>query len=159
MLSDSERTRIEAEIARFPSARAALSEALMIVQEGRGWVSDEALGDVAQALGLSPSSVEAVATFYELVFRHPVGKHIIMVCDSVSCWLRGQESIMGYLSSRLGIEPGQTTKDGLFTLLPAGCLGLCEQAPAMLVDGEPYGDLNPEKTDAILSKLKGGANG
>jgi NADH-quinone oxidoreductase subunit E len=159
MLSDIERSKIEAEIARFPSARAALSEALMIVQEGRGWVSDEALGDVARALGLPPASVEAVATFYELVFRRPVGRHVILVCDSVSCWLRGEESIMGHLRSRLGIEPGQTTEDGLFTLLPAGCLGLCEQAPAMMVDGQPYGNLSPEKADAILAKLEEGSNG
>jgi len=158
MLSDSERSRIEAEIARYPSARAALSEALMIVQEGRGWVSDEALGDVALALGLSPASVEAVATFYELVFRRPVGRHVILVCDSVSCWLRGEESVMAHLVSRLGIQPGQTTGDGLFTLLPAGCLGLCEQAPAMMVDGVPYGSLSPEKVDEILAGIKGAGN-
>jgi NADH-quinone oxidoreductase subunit E len=159
MLSDEEKGRIAEEARRYPARRAALSEALMIAQEARGWVSDEALADVAAELGLSPASAEGVATFYELVFRRPVGEHVILACDSVSCWIRGGESLIEALEARLGVELGGTTADGLFTLLPAGCLGLCERAPAVMIDGEVYGDLSPEKLDAIIGGIRGGVRG
>lgn len=159
MLSDEEKTRIEAEARRYPSRRAALSEALMIAQKSRGWVTDEALVDVARELGLSPAQAESVATFYELAFRRPVGAHIILVCDSVSCWIRAGESLIEALERKLGVGLGGTTPDGLFTLLPAGCLGLCEQAPAILIDGEAYGDLTVERLDALVDGIRGGAHG
>jgi NADH-quinone oxidoreductase subunit E len=155
MLSDAEKRLIGEEARRYPARRAALSEALMIAQEARGWVSDEVLEEVAGELGISPASAESVATFYELVFRRPVGAHVILVCDSVSCWIRGGESLIGALEGRLGIELGGTTADGLFTLLPAGCLGLCEVAPAIMVDGEVHGELTPEKLDALIGGIRG----
>jgi NADH-quinone oxidoreductase subunit E len=159
MLSDEEKTRIEAEARRYPSRRAALSEALMIAQEAPGWVTDDALADVARELGLWPAQAESVATFYELAFRRPVGAHIILVCDSVSCWIRAGESLIEALERKLGVGLGGTTPDGLFTVLPAGCLGLCERAPAALVDGEVYGDLTVEKLDALIDGIRGGAHG
>jgi NADH-quinone oxidoreductase subunit E len=159
MLSDDEKARIEEEAGRYPSRRAALSEALMIAQAGRGWVTDEALADVAAELGISTATAESVATFYELCFRRPVGSHVILACDSVSCWIRGGEGLMDHLRERLGIELGGTTADGLFTLLPAGCLGLCEKAPAIMIDGEAYGDLTPEKLDALIDGIRGRAHG
>jgi NADH-quinone oxidoreductase subunit E len=159
MLSDEERTRIEAEARRYPSRRAALSEALMIAQESRGWVTDEALADAARELGISAAAAESVATFYELVFRRPVGKHVILACDSVSCWIRGSEGLAGRLMRTLGVEFGGTTADGLFTLLRAGCLGLCERAPALMIDGQVYGDLSAEKLDALIEDLRGGPHG
>ena len=156
MLSAEERKRIEEHAAAFESGRAAVSEALMTIQESRGWVSDEAVRDVAEALGMSPDEVEGIATFYELVFRRPVGRHVILVCDSVSCWTTGSQEILDHLTRSLGIRPGQTTKDGRFTLLPAGCLGVCERAPAMMIDDEVFGDLTPEKVDRILAGYAGG---
>jgi NADH-quinone oxidoreductase subunit E len=159
MLSREEKSRIEAEARLYPERRAALSEALMIVQESRGWVTDEALADVARELGLSPAEAESVATFYELVFRRPVGSHIVMVCDSVSCWIRAGETLVEALERKLGVGLGETTADGLFTLLPAGCLGLCEIAPAVLIDGEPYGDLTVERLEALIDGIRGGAHG
>jgi NADH-quinone oxidoreductase subunit E len=158
MLSDRERHLIETEARSFPDRRAAVSEALMIVQESRGWVSDEAVADVAQALGMSADEVDGVATFFELVFRRPVGKHVILACDSVSCWVTGYEGILDHLKHRLGIGLGETTADGLFTLLPAGCLGVCEQAPAMMIGDEVFGNLTPGKVDEILSQLGGGGD-
>ncbi len=158
MLSDSEKKRIEEHAAAFPVRRAAVSEALMTVQESRGWVSDEAVRDVAEALGMSADEVEGVATFFELVFRQPVGKHVILVCDSVSCWTTGYQEILNRITEVLGIRLGQTTKDGRFTLLPAGCLGVCEQAPAMMIDDEVFGDLTPEKVDRVLSGYSGGGD-
>ncbi|MGA2547419.1 MAG: NADH-quinone oxidoreductase subunit NuoE [Rectinemataceae bacterium] len=159
MLSDDERARIEKEAGRYPSRRAALSEALMIAQGGRGWVTDEALAEAAVELGISTASAESVATFYELAYRRPVGTHVILACDSVSCWIRGGESLLDRLRERLGVELGGTTADGLFTLLPAGCLGLCEKAPAIMIDGEAYGDLTPEKLDALIDGISGRAHG
>jgi len=159
MLSENERNRIAAEAAHFPDRRAAVSEALMIVQDERGWVSDEAVDEIASALDLTREEVEGMATGFELVFRRPVGKHVIMVCDSVSCWITGSDSLFAHLKERLGIGLGETSADGLFTLLPAGCLGLCEQAPAITVDGEPYGNLDAKKLDDILSRIKEGRHG
>ncbi len=153
MLSARERERIEEEARQHEQRRAAVSEALLIVQESRGWVSDEGIADVAEILGLSREEVEGIATFYELVFRKPVGRHVIMVCDSVSCWITGEERISGHLRQRLGIEMGGTTEDGAFTLLPIGCLGACDTGPAMMIDGELYDRLTEEKVDEILGRL------
>ena len=75
----------------------------------------------------------------------------MLVCDSISCWVMGEEKLMDYLRKKLGIEPGQTTPDGLFTLLPTVCLGHCEQAPVMILDGEIIGNLTPEKIDRVLA--------
>jgi NADH-quinone oxidoreductase subunit E len=126
-------------------------EALKIVQRHRGWVSDETLIDVAEFLELNPAELDAVATFYNLIFRKPVGKHIILVCNSVSCWIMGSERILEHLQHRLGIVLGETSADGVFTLLPIVCLGACDQAPAMMIDDQLYGNLDSAKIDEILS--------
>jgi NADH-quinone oxidoreductase subunit E len=151
MLSDHERERIEEDARLHEHRRAAVSEALLIVQESRGWVSDEAVEDIAQVLGISREEVEGIATFYELIFRKPVGRHVIMICDSVSCWITGEERITGHLKQKLGVELGGTTQDGSFTLLPIGCLGACDTGPAMMVDGELYDRLTPDRVDEILA--------
>ena len=152
MLSPHERQQIEEEARHHEHRRAAVSEALLIVQESRGWVSDEAVADVAEILGMSREEVDGIATFYELIFRKPVGTHVIMVCDSVSCWITGEERITAHLRQRLGVELGGTTADSAFTLLPAGCLGACDAGPAMLVDGELFDRLTPERADEILER-------
>ena len=159
MLSERERERIEEEARHHEHRRAAVSEALLILQEGRGWVSDEGIADVAAALGMSVDEVDGVATYYELIFRKPVGKHVIMVCDSVSCWITGEERILEHLQRRLGIMAGGTTKDGAFTLLPAGCLGACDAGPALMIDGKLFENLTPEKADTILSDYGMGEDG
>jgi NADH-quinone oxidoreductase subunit E len=152
MLSAEEKKEIEAEFPRYEQKRAACVEALKIVQRHRGWVSDEALIAVADFLEMTPAELDGVATFYNLIFRKPVGKHIILVCDSVSCWIMGYERILQHLQDRLGIVFGETTADGVFTLLPIVCLGACDQAPAMMIDDELYGNLDPAKIDEILTK-------
>ncbi len=162
MLSPEERQKIEEEARHHEQRRAAVSEALLIVQESRGWVSDEGIADVAEILGMSVEEVDGIATFYELIYRKPVGKHVIMVCDSVSCWITGEERISAHLRQRLGIEPGGTTTDGAFTLLPVGCLGACDAGPAMMVDGELFDNLTPERADEILARYglpRGAADG
>src|SRR5512139_1072875 len=101
MLSDDERRAIEKAVAPLPSPKAGILEALRVVQEGRGWVSDEAVRDVAGLLGLTPDEVDGVATFYSLVFRRPVGRHVILVCDNISCWVLGYQEILVRLRSGL----------------------------------------------------------
>ena len=150
MLSEDERRQIEARFNRYPQKRAVVPEALKTVQRSRGWVSDEAVGDIAELLSLTADEVDAVATFYNLIYRKPVGRHVILLCDSVSCWIMGYENLYEYLRSKLGIGMGQTTADNRFTLLPAPCLGACDQAPAMMVDEDLHGRLDAEKIDRIL---------
>lgn len=149
MLSDEERQEIEREILGSGVKRSASLEVLRIVQRHRGWVSDE-IHDTAEILGMTPEELDGVATFYSLIFRKPVGKHVILVCDTVSCWVMGYERILERLTQRLGIGMNETSADGQFTLLPVACLGVCDHAPAMMIDDELYTDLTPEKVDEIL---------
>jgi NADH-quinone oxidoreductase subunit E len=154
MLTAVEKKEIEAEFSRYEQKRAVIVEALKIVQRHRGWISDDTLCDIAEFLDMTPADVDAVATFYNLIFRKPVGKHIILVCDSVSCWIMGYDNIRRHLQDRLGIALGETSADGIFTLLPIVCLGACDQAPAMMIDDQLYGNLNPLKIDEILSTYR-----
>jgi NADH-quinone oxidoreductase subunit E len=103
---------------------------------------------------MSATDVDSIATFYNLVFRKPVGRHVVMVCDSVSCWIMGYEQIRAHLRERLGIEHGQTTSDDRFTMLPIVCLGCCDHAPAMMVDGDLHTDLNAQNIDSALENYK-----
>jgi NADH-quinone oxidoreductase subunit E len=154
MLTAEEITEIEAEAVHYPKRDAVCIDALKIVQRHRGWVSDESVRDIAGHLGMSPTDVDSVATFYNLIFRRPVGRHVIMVCDSVSCWIMGHDRIREHLQQRLGIEYGGTTADGRFTLLPIVCLGCCDHAPAMMVDNDLHADLDPPKLDIALERYK-----
>lgn len=152
MLTEEEKKEIDEELTKYHTKRAAGPEALKIVQRHRGWVSDESLQGVARYLELSDEELESVATCYNFIFREPVGRHLIVLCDSVVCWAVGYEQIRTHIQDRLGIRPGQTTKDGRFTLLPAACLGACDRAPAMMVDEQLYVELTPTKVDEILGR-------
>jgi len=127
---------------------------LRAIQEQHGWVPDEGVELAAQILGTSALKVEEIATFYDKIFRQPVGKRVIHLCDSICCWTREAEAILAYLQQKLGIAPGETTADGLFTLLPTCCLGACGEAPAMMIGLTTYGHLTPEKIDAILEQQR-----
>ncbi|HLQ86652.1 MAG TPA: NADH-quinone oxidoreductase subunit NuoE [Salinisphaeraceae bacterium] len=150
-LSDTEIEAIQHEMSLYEDPQAACIDALKIVQDHRGWVSDEALAAAAEVVGVTPTQMEAVATFYNLIFRQPVGRHVIMVCDSISCWLSGYEEISAYLKKKLGIEFGQTTSDDRFTLLPIVCLGDCDNGPTMRINTDYHGRLTPERIDEILA--------
>lgn len=154
MLSDEEIAEIRHEMTLYEDPQAASIEALKAVQKHRGWVSDEALAAAAEVVGTSPAAMEAVATFYNLIFRQPVGRHVIMLCDSVSCYLCGYDSIKAHLSQSLGIEYGQTTQDNRFTLLPICCLGDCGCAPSMRVNEDYHGNLTPERVDEVLAQYE-----
>jgi NADH-quinone oxidoreductase subunit E len=154
MLTQVERQEIEAELEHFPHRQNGCIDALKVVQRHRGWVSDEAVRDIAEFLKTSPDAVDSVATFYNLIFRKPVGRHVIRVCDSVSCWIMGYERIRAHLSERLDIDFGQTTPDGQFTMLPIQCLGTCDHAPAIIVDEDLHQDLTPEQVDELLESYR-----
>src|SRR5512146_21386 len=139
---------------RYPDSRAACVEALQLVQSRHRWISDGRLGEVAALLGMTADELDGVATFYNLVFRRPVGRHVVLLCDSVSCWVMGQERLLEHLRQRLGIGPGAPTADGRFTLLPTVCLGLCDHAPAMMIGDQQYGDLDPQRLDAALESCR-----
>jgi NADH-quinone oxidoreductase subunit E len=154
MLTDQERRELEKEIEHYEFKRAACIEGLKILQRYRGgWVSDESIKDLSEFLEMSPEQVDNVATFYNLIFRKPVGKNVILLCDSVSCWLMGYETILETIRERLGIGFGETTPDGQFTLLPMACLGACERAPTMMIGEKLYHNLTPEKVDQILDQF------
>ncbi|MFC0712180.1 NADH-quinone oxidoreductase subunit NuoE [Azorhizophilus paspali] len=150
VLSETERSAIEHEMHHYEDSRAASIEALKIVQKQRGWVPDGAIPAIGEILGIPASDVEGVATFYSQIFRVPVGRHVIRVCDSMTCFIGGHETILAALRQRLGIVPGQTSHDGRFTLLPVCCLGNCDKAPAVMIDDDTFGNLTPEGIEQLL---------
>lgn len=154
MLHEEEWREIAAELPHYEDARALSLDALKVVQRRRGWVDDQGLADCAEALGLSVADMEGVATFYNLVFRQPVGRHVVLVCDSISCWICGYDRMREHLQQKLGIGIGETTSDDRFTLLPVNCLGACDSAPVMMIDGELHRDLTPERIDTILERYE-----
>ncbi|MCW8884702.1 MAG: NADH-quinone oxidoreductase subunit NuoE [Motiliproteus sp.] len=153
-LSAVERREIEAECRHYPKRQAAAIEGLKVVQKHRGWVSDGSIQALAKFLEMPVGELEGVATFYNLIFRQPVGKHVIMVCDSVCCWVKGSDPLTQHIGNRLGIKPGQTSEDGLFTLLPIVCLGDCDRAPTLMIDGQQHGHVDADKLDQLLLELE-----
>ena len=155
MLTEEERREIEEEIKHFDYKQAASVDALKIVQKHRGWVSDESIKEIAELLEMSPAELDGVATFYNLIYRKPVGKHVILLCDSVSCWVMGCDRMREHFTKRLGIDFGETSEDNEFTLLPMQCLGTCDHAPAMMIDETLHRDLDEDKIDGIIEGYKG----
>lgn len=155
MLSEEIKQEIESYIReQCPNRRGACIEAMKIVQRHRGWLSDESIRDVAEFVDMTPDDLDGVATFYNHLFRKPVGRHVIWICDSVSCWIMGYDGMLEHLQARLGVKLGETTQDGRFTLLPIQCLGACDHAPALLIDNDLHEDLTPQKFDEILGKYE-----
>ncbi len=154
MLTDKEIQDINAELTHAVTKASASVDALNIIQRSRGWVSDEAVKDVAALLEMTTDELDAVATFYSFIFRRPVGRHVILVCDSISCWVTGYNPLLDALKARLNISFGETTEDKRFTLLPISCLGACDRAPAMMVDENLYGPVTSEIMEGILGKYK-----
>lgn len=150
MLSRDERREIEAELRLHPEKRAACVEALKSVQRHRAWVSDEGVRDVAEFLEMTPDEVDGVATFYNLIFRRPVGRTVLLLCDSITCWILGCDRMREHLSARLGIRFGETTPNGAYTLLPVPCLGACDRGPVMMAGPLLIPHLTPQRLEAFL---------
>ena len=154
MLTEEEKKEIEEEIQQYPYPAVASIDALKIVQQHRGWVSDECVRDIAQLLSISNEELDSVATFYSRIYRKPVGRNVILVCDSVSCMIMGYESLYEFISKKLDVCFGGTTSDGRFTLLPISCLGDCDNAPAMMINNDHFNRLTVEKIDELLAGYK-----
>jgi NADH-quinone oxidoreductase subunit E len=152
MIPESLRSELQARIASAVTNREAAVDVLKCLQAHYGWLTDEAMEEAADLLCLTPLQLDELATFYEMLYRRQVGKRVIHVCDSISCWAMGGESLMAHLARQLGIAPGETTSDGMFTLLPCCCLGNCGEAPTLMIGDTLYGRVTPELATQILEK-------
>jgi len=153
MIPDTLRIELNQRVATAVTNREAAVDVMKELQRHYGWLTDEAVQEAAGILELSPLQVEELATFYEMIYRRPVGRHVIHVCDSISCWSMGGESLMDRFRELLKIEAGSTTADGTFTLLPCCCLGNCGNAPAVMVGERQFGPLSLESAAALLAEL------
>lgn len=154
MLTDDMKRDLVSELATAQTRQAACIEAMQIVQRRTGWVSDETIAAIADFLDMSIEELESVATFYNHIYREPVGKHVILICSSVTCWILGYETLKEHIRTKLGIGLGETTEDGMFTLIPIQCLGACDKAPSMMIDDILYVHLTPEKFDSIVESYR-----
>ena len=152
-LSDDVREKIEAEAKKYPSRRAAVKSALRYAQQEHGWVSEGVVNSVAALLALEPIQVYEVATFYDMFYTKPVGRHKIRVCTNVSCMLRGSQDVLDRLKNKLGVDVGETTADGKVVLFEAECLGACGGAPMLICNDRYVEDMTPEGVDQLLSEL------
>lgn len=152
MIPQELRKELEERVAEAITRREAAVDVMKEIQRHYGWLTDEGVEEAAEIIGLSPLQVEELATFYEMIFRRPVGKKVVHVCDSISCWVMGNEPLMAHVARRLDVEPGGITADGMFTLLPCSCLGNCGDAPAMMIGDNVYGKVTLEKAEEILEK-------
>ncbi len=145
---------IDALLTRFPRKESALLPALFLIQDEKGFVSEESMCYVAEKIGLSPAFVAGVVSFYTMFHRRPVGRHHLQVCRTLPCALRGSRAIVDHLRSRRGIEVGATTADGRFSLVEVECLGACDTAPMCQINDNDHHHLDPGKIDALLETLK-----
>lgn len=147
--------RIRASAALYPSRQSAILPALWAVQHEQGYVTQEAMGEIAQHLGLPPSLIEATASFYSMFLTRPEGRHEVVICVNAPCMLRGADEMAEHIGRRLGVRDGQTTADGAITWHSTiECLGACGGAPMMQVDHRFEEDLTPARIDAILERLR-----
>jgi NADH-quinone oxidoreductase subunit E len=154
VLSEQSKREIQKIRDEYPDPQSALLPALYLAQQDYGgWLPEQAFDEVAEVMGLPPTQVASVATFYTMLNKKPVGRHLIQVCTNISCSLLGAEHLLSYISRKLGIAVGETSGDGKFTLLEVECLGSCGTAPMMQVDDAYHENLTEEKIDQILASL------
>lgn len=139
-------------VAEHGGPREALLELLRSIQQAEHWVSDDRVAEVADLLGLTVDEIDGLATFYSHLFRQPVGRRLILLCDGASCWLSGGDEVRAALQARLGVPPGRMTPDGAVTWLPSACIGGCDRAPAALVgrNRRLVGPLAADRLDALF---------
>lgn len=152
MIPEKLKTELQTRISTAFTKREAAVDVMKALQAHYGWLTDEAVVEAAELLSLSPLQVEELATFYEMIYRRPVGKKVIHVCDSISCWSLGGESLLQQVAGLLAIKAGETTADGLFTLLPCCCLGNCGQAPTLMIGEKICGRVTAERAAEILQQ-------
>ena len=152
---DNERRALEL-IALYPDSRSALIPILHVLQGQEGYLSEDGMAHVGELLGLTPAEVRGTASFYDMFHTEPVGRYLVAVCTNIACMLNGAYELLGHIESRLGIAPGGTTEDGMFSLEDAECLALCGNAPCLTVNWRFFGDVDPEKFDEIAEDLVAG---
>lgn len=154
MLSDQSKQEIRKIQDEVPDPQSALLPALCLAQQDYGgWLPEAAYDEVAAIMELPLAHVVATATFYTMLHKKPVGRHVVQVCTNIACSLLGAEHLLEYISRGLGIKVGETTPDGNFTLLEVECLGSCGTAPMMQIDDRYYENLTEEEIDRILAEL------
>ena len=156
LLSEETRERINELMARYPKARSAILPALHVVQEQLGWVPEEAQDEVAQMFQMPAAEVRSLVTFYYMYHRKPVGKYVLKVCRSISCWLRNSEKLEHNLCHHLGVEPGEMTEDGMFSVVHGECLAACVNAPVMQINDRFMENIDPDKVEEIITQLRDG---
>ncbi len=157
MLSAESLAKIDRELAKYPPGhkQSGVMAALRIAQEEKGWVSSEIVEFVASYLDMPPIAVQEVATFYTMYDLAPVGRHKLCICTNLPCALRGANETADYLKRKLGIDFGETTKDGRFTLKEGECFGACGDAPVVIHNNKKMiGFLSEEKIDRMLEEMK-----
>jgi NADH-quinone oxidoreductase E subunit len=142
------------EVCAFYKERNDLLSLFKEVQKRNGYLSAEVISDIASLWGVPPEDVYGVATFYPLLSTKPTGQNVVRICKSLPCLLKNGETIIDTLCTELGIAPGETTKDGQFSLELVNCIGACDSAPAMMVNDEVYGNLTPEKVKEVVRNIK-----
>ena len=147
--------RVDEIVARYPERQAAMLPVLWVVQREKGWIAGDAMEWVARKLECTPATVQSVVRFYTMLDDRPVGKYKLQVCRTLSCELMGARRIIDRLRERLGVEPGETTEDGLFTLQEVECLASCGTGPMLQCNFKFYENLTPERVDALLEELRG----
>jgi NADH-quinone oxidoreductase E subunit len=152
MISEQAKQRMRNLASRYPVARSAVMPALYIAQQEEGYITQEALQAVAEAIGLTVDDVESVATFYTMYYQRPPGRKVIKVCTSISCYLRNCDALVKHLEQRLGIKRGETTADGNYTLMTTECLASCGTAPVLQVNNEFVENVTPEMVDALIKE-------
>lgn len=146
--------RIRDLLSKYPKANSAIMPALYIAQETFGWIDDRAIAWVAERIGVAPSHVRAVSTFYTMYYKAPVGKYHIQVCRTLSCSLRGGREIVAHLKERLGLESGEVSEDGMWSYEEVECLGSCGTAPMAEINDVYFENLTVEKLDALLDRIE-----
>ena len=153
LISERARQEIDLLITRYPQKRSALIPGLWVIQQELGWIPPQAMDELAEILDVEPVQVQETASFYSLLFKKPVGRYVIDVCTSVSCMLLGGLEVSRAVQDKLGIGPGETTADGLFTLREVECLAGCSGAPCAQINYEYYENLTPEGLIKTLDTL------
>ncbi|MBV9688731.1 MAG: NADH-quinone oxidoreductase subunit NuoE [Ktedonobacteraceae bacterium] len=155
MISEETKQRMQSLAARYPVARSAVMPALYLAQQEEGYITQQGLCTIAEAIGMSVDDVESIATFYTMYHQHQPGKRIIKVCTSISCYLRNCDALVEHLEKRLGIKRGETTADGSYTLMTAECLASCGTAPVLQVNNEFVENVTLQMADTLIDELDG----
>lgn len=154
-LTEESLKEIDRLVALYPNKLSALLPALWVAQREQGFVGRKPMEQIGEKIGVSPATVAGVVSFYTMYYTKPVGRHVLQVCTTLSCYLRGADTMVNHIKEKLGIEVGETTRDGKFTLLTVECLGSCGTAPMLQLNDDFHENLDSlEKVDRLLDSLE-----